>query len=287
MKACVTGVRRALIAATLLCALTAPPAPALSPELQCQDAIAKTARNYFKSHVTAVSKCENKRAEGSVPLTVECRRRNCVGGDRDGLGCATDPDCPVGGTCEVNAELDAHTADALANAADKLPTKINAKCGDPLPSGVVLGVPCGTTAPLTVADVSACIVDAAQGVNAERLLSTLYDDSGVIPDDGVRFCQETLAKESRSYTKKRATRRRNCSKKLAAGTIEGPCPDAKTREALDKDLAKYRAKVLAACSATQVLDPSKDFGFPCERNGTTNFSHLTFDRFDPTLTNDI
>jgi alkaline phosphatase D len=290
MKACVTGAaraRRVLLSYLLLCAVGASAAQALSPELKCQDAIAKTARNYFKSHFTAVSKCENKRAKGSLPETTECRRRNCAGGDRDGLGCATDLDCPGGGTCQANAELDGDTDAALDAAAATVATKIASKCSDPLPAGTVLGLPCGTTAPLTVGELSDCIVHDAQGVNAERLLATVYDDSGAIADAGVRLCQEKIAKESRNYTKKRATRRRTCAKKLAAGTIAGPCPDAKTRAALDKDLEKYRAKVLAACSATQVLDAAKDFGFPCERTGMTNFSHLTFDRTDATLTNDI
>jgi alkaline phosphatase D len=266
--------------------LAAPAARALSPELQCQDTIAKTARNYFKKHYTAVSKCENKRAKGSVPSTVECRQRVCVGGDRDSFGCASDVDCP-GGACQTNPGLDTKTGKSLATAAAKVQTKLAAKCSDPLPSGVRLGVPCGTSATLTVADVAGCIVNQAHGVNAERLLSTVYDETGAITDEGVRRCQEKIAKESRNYSKKRETRRRGCAKKLADGKIQGPCPDAKTRAAMDKDLVKFRDKVLAACSATQVLDPSKDFGFPCERNGATNFSHLTFDRNDAGLTSDI
>jgi hypothetical protein len=265
MWACTNAVFRGLglLAASVLLStvLGAPGARALSPELKCQDAIAKTARNYFKKHFTAVSKCENKRAEGSAPPATECRRMNCVGGDRDGLGCATDLECP-GGSCQTNPLFDADTADALADAAAKLPIKLAAKCADPLPGGVLLGIPCGTAASLSVADVADCIVNEAHGVNAERLLSTVYDESGAIDDEGVRLCQEKIAKESRNFAKKRETRRRACAKKLAAGKIEPPCPDAKARAAMDKDLAKFRAKVLEACSATQVLDASKDFGFP-------------------------
>src|SRR4029453_15792448 len=283
MKACLS---RAVVLA-LLSVLGATVAHAISAELKCQDGVAKSARNYFKSHFGAVSKCENKRAQGSVAPTVECRPKICVGGDRDGLGCGDDLDCPGGGACQSNAGLDADTGSPLAAAAAKLQEKIGGKCSDPLPTGVILGRPCGTTGALAVADLVDCIVNEAHGLNAERLLSTVYDDSGAITDDGVRKCQMTVAKESSKYAKKREIRRRKCAKKLTAGKIGPPCPDAKAGPLMDKDLKKHRAQVLRACTAAQVLDPAKDFGFPCERVGATNFSHLTFDRFDATLTNDL
>src|SRR5262245_35275020 len=197
MKACLIRA----VALALLALLAASVAHAVSAELKCQDGIAKSARNYFKSHFGAVSKCENKRANGSVPLTVECRPKVCVGGDRDGLGCGDDLDCPGGGACQTNGGLDADTGTALGNAATKLQAKIGGKCSDPLPSGVVLGQPCGTTGALTVAGLVDCIVNEAHGLNAERLLSTVYDDSGAITDDGVRKCQMTVAKESSKYAK--------------------------------------------------------------------------------------
>lgn len=277
----------AILCGALLCVGAGSALAQTEAELKCQDTIALAARNYFKARYSAVGKCEDKRADGSVLPTVECRPSECVGGDNDGLACANDLDCPGGGSCDPNPGLDDKTDGKLTSAAAKLEKKIAKKCSDPLSSGVVLGLPCGTTAPLAIADVVDCLVNQAHGVNAERLLTTVYDQSGAITDEGVRTCQKTIAKESRNYVKKRATRRRNCAKKLAAGKIEGPCPDGKTRAKLDKDLAKFRQKMLAACNAAQVLDPSKDFGFPCERAGSTTFANLTFDRNDPMLTDDI
>ena len=255
-------------------------------ELKCQDAIAKTARGYFKSHLKAVSKCEDQRADGSLAPTVECRPRRCSGGDNNGLACGNALDCPAG-ACLDSVSLDAKTGDALTKAADKVEMKITAKCSDPVPSAVVLGLPCGTTAALSVSAVATCLVADAHGANAERLLTTVYDASGAIADAGVRTCQAAIAKESAAYAVKRQIRKRGCAKKLAAGKITAPCPDAKTRASFDKDLAKFEAKVLAACSAAQVSDPTKDFGFPCERTGAVTFANMTFDRFDALLTNDI
>jgi phosphodiesterase/alkaline phosphatase D-like protein len=279
------GVLAALVGGGVSLGLATPAHALTDSELKCQDAIAIAARNYFKQQYTVVSKCEDKRSAGAVDITTECRPRKCVGGDNDGLACASALDCP-GGSCDTNPNLDAKSADKLGKVAAKVEPKIESKCGATVPSAVVLGLPCGTTAALTASDVAACIVTQAHGVDAERLITTVYDETGAITDPGVLACQKTIAKESRNFVKKRATRKRNCAKKLAAGKIAGPCPDAKTKKALDKDLAKYQDKVLAACSATQVLDPSKDFGFPCEREGATTFAKLTFDRNDPTLTAD-
>ncbi len=341
----------ALLAAALSFAAPARPAPALSEtELKCQDTIALAARNYFKARYKTVSTCEERKASGDFAPTVECRPKKCVGGDNAGLPCANDGECPEG-SCEDNLNLDSKTGEKLQSAAEKLEQKIGTHCSDPIPSAVVLGLPCGTTAALSVADVAGCIADQAHGVGADRLLETVYDMTGVLagicvggdndglpcnpagdlavecPNGGtecavavcqggtndglpcdplgnlatecpgtgtvcrdmaaLRFCQTTIAKESQKYAKKRQTRRRNCAKKLMAGKIDGPCPDQKTLAKLDKDLTAFRDAVLAVCSASQVLDAAKDWGFPCERSGSTTFANLTFDRFDATLTNDI
>ncbi len=279
MKAILLAVSCALLAATAASALT-------DDELKCQDAIAKLARGYFKSHVRTVAGCEDDRADGSVAPTVECRPQRCSGGDNDGIACGNGVDCP-GGLCADTLTLDDKVAGKLQSAAEKVEKKIAAKCSDPIPSAVVLGLPCGTTVALAVADVATCVVDEAHGVNASRLLTTIYDATGAVGNAATRTCQETIAKESRNYASKRLNRRRNCARKLAAGKLAGPCPDAKTRAALDKDLSKFRDKVLAVCSPAEVTDVAKDFGFPCERTGTTTFANLTFDRFDATLTSDI
>jgi len=278
--------RKTILAAA--CALLAANAAAAlsAADLKCEDAIAKSARGYFKSHVQTVAGCEDDRADGSVAPTVECRPQRCSGGDNAGLACGAADDCP-GGSCLATPMLDAKVADKLQSAAAKVEKKIDAKCSDPIPSAVVLGLPCGTSAALAVADVAACIVDEAHGVNAARLLTTVYDATGVLTNAATRTCQETLAKESRGYASKRLNRKRTCAKKLAAGKLAGPCPDDKTRAALDKDLSKFRDKVLAACSPAEVTDAAKDFGFPCERDGVTTFANLTFDRFDAGLTDDI
>lgn len=255
-------------------------------ELKCQDAIAKSARNYFKSYVQTVSRCEDGRADGSLAPSVECRPQRCSGGDNAGLACGAADDCP-GGSCLATLTLDSKVAGKLASYAGKVETKIGAKCSDPIASAVVLGLPCGTTAALSVAAAAACIVDEAHGVHAARLLTTIYDETGALANAATRTCQETIAKESRTYATKRLNRKRKCGKKVLAGTLAGPCPDAKTRAALNKDLVKFRDAVLAACSPADVTDAAKDFGFPCERSGATTFANLTFDRFDAALTDDI
>ena len=212
----------AVLAVALLAASAAPALTA--DELKCQDAIAKSARGYFKAHMQTVSGCEDDRADGSVAPTVECRPKRCSGGDNDGLACGIADDCPSG-ACVATMSLDAKVADKLQSAADKVTKKVGAKCADPVPSAVVLGLPCGTTAPLAVADVASCIVDEAHGVGAARLLTTIYDATEALTNAATRTCQETLAKEARNFASARLNRRRNCAKKLAAGKLAGPCPD--------------------------------------------------------------
>lgn len=187
-SAAARGESWAIVCGVLLCFGAASAVAQTDADRKCQDTIAVAARNYFKAHYSAVGKCENKRADGSVLPAVECRPRECVGGINDGFGCATDLDCP-GGSCDPNPGLDAKTDGKLTSAAGKLEKKITKKCTDPLSSGVVLGVPCGTTAPLAIAAVVDCIINQAHGVNAERLLTTVYDQSDAITDEGVRTCQ--------------------------------------------------------------------------------------------------
>ncbi len=241
------------------------------PELKCADGIALTARNYFKDRYKTITKCENKKADGSFASSVVCRPNVCSGGANDGLACVTAGDCPDG-ICVANSMLDSKTATKLQKAAEKVTKKIDKKCGDPIPAAVVLGLPCGTAS--TVAEVSSCIVDQAHGLNADRLIETVYDDTGDLSaNQALLDCQTFLAKESLKYAKARMTARRVCAKKLEGGKIEGPCPDEKTLKKLDKALVKLRDKVLAVCTDAQVLDAAKDFGFPCE-----SFSQITFQR---------
>jgi phosphodiesterase/alkaline phosphatase D-like protein len=267
-----------VVSATAATALT-------TDELKCEDAVALSARNYFKARYQTVSKCEDGKASGKLDQSVECRPKLCVGGANAGNPCGTDVECDTG-SCQPNPSLDAKTADKLQKAADKLEKKIASKCTDPLPAAVVLGLPCGTTAALSVSDVATCVADQGDGANADRLIETIYDETGELTNDTVLNCQKAIAKEARNYVKKRQTRHRNCDKKLMAGKIEGPCPDEKTRNALDKDLTKFRDKVLAVCTDAEVLDASKNWGFPCERSGAVTFANLTFDRNDPTLSAD-
>ena len=203
----------ALLLATSASALT-------DSEIKCQDAIAKAGRTYFKSRLKTVGNCENDRADGTLPPSADCRPLRCSGGDNDGLACGNDLDCPLG-TCIANVSVEEKVSSKLAGAADKVEKKIGAKCTDPIPAAVVLGLPCGTTATLAVADVAACLTDRAHGANAERLITTAYDATGALTGT-VLTCQEAIGKESRNYASKRLLRRRNCARKLAAGKITRP-----------------------------------------------------------------
>lgn len=227
-------------------------AQAASEELKCQDAIAVSARNYFKDRFSAVSKCEGARISGKIDIATDCR---------------------------PGSVTDAATAAKLDKAASKLSGKITGKCSDSVAPNVRLGLPCGTAA--AASDIVECIVNDAHGANADLLIESAYDSTGLVEDSGVFKCQATIAKEAQAYAKARMTALRGCGKQVTSGK-QSECPDAKTRAKLAKSLDKFTGKVLGACSDEQVLDAALDFGFPCE-----SFEFTTFQRTGATNNNAI
>jgi len=234
----------------LLCAVVffcPAPGSATSDELKCQDAIAKAARNYFKSAYKAISKCEDKKsaAKPGFDGTTNCRPSNG----------------PV---------TDTKTADTLAKAEVTLKKKIDAKCTPSILASLTFGAPClGVST-----QVAECIVNDAHGADLELLIETVYDDTPVpIADAALGECQKEIAKRALLYADARLKERRKCAQKLMDGKIDGPCADAKNRQSFAKALDKLKTKVLEKCSSAQVIDPNIAFGFPCE-----TFKNTVFDR---------
>lgn len=99
------GFRRILATALIVGSAIASAAPgfAASEELKCQDAIAVSARNYFKDRFSAVSKCEGARISGKIDAATDCR---------------------------PGTVTDSATAAKLDKAASKLSGKITGKCSD-------------------------------------------------------------------------------------------------------------------------------------------------------------
>jgi hypothetical protein len=183
------------------------------------------AAKYFKKRFRAFSKCENRQAAGQV---VSC-------GPADPL-----------------------VAPLLAAADGALTNALTSRCFDPtvatLSSERRLGLPCPDVT--TTADLIACVTDDAHGANADALLTTSYDVTGVIADRGVRTCQATIAKQLRKYAEARMKARRACTFQLSQGQIAGPCPDAAAQATFAAALATFELRVAQRCTDTQVTDAS-------------------------------
>jgi alkaline phosphatase D len=223
----------------------------VDPAIRCQRVIAEAARNYFRDRFSAIRRCEGKKSAGTLMQSESCRPNNP----------------PV--------TTAFRTAERLQNAEAKLQQRIGSLCSDALVASLHLGLPCDGAA--TVLQLVACVVNNAHGVNADLLIETVYDATGVLSDDGLRLCQHTIAKESQVYARGRMTARLKCATKTLQGRVEGACPES-THAFLERRLDRFRAKIQAKCTDAHVTDAAIDFGFPCdafavvtfERDGVTN-----------------
>jgi phosphodiesterase/alkaline phosphatase D-like protein len=119
-------------------------------------------------------------------------------------------------------------------------------------------------------------------LNADTLAFTVYEDIGTAPtgDVALQKCQATIGKAVGKYTDARYKPLQKCNEKLAKGSISGPCPDAATVAAIEKQRAKLDAGIRKKCTEAQVAataPPKLTFGAPCEQ-----FLSVTFKRDTPT-----
>lgn len=238
--------RTFILFATALVAASAAPADALTPAEKCQQGVAAAGRKYFDQRVRAFGRCEDREAAGS-----------------GGPCAATDPDVAPG----------------LAKARAALEKQINGRCPAPTLSQIDLGAPCeGLVTATAVAD---CIADDSHGPAVDRLITTLYDAVGSVPDSATRLCQKTIGKVARKDAGVRLKAREKCAKKLMSGSVD-LCLDAGALKTIEKARAKMVAAVEKRCQLMFAPEPSPDldFGFPCDA-----FELVTFDRVPSTNNN--
>lgn len=237
-----------ILAAAALVGTTAGTVRAITPADKCQQGIASAGRKYFDKRAKTFAVCEDKEAAGA-----------------GGPCAATDPDVAPG----------------LAKARTALEKTITSRCPSPTLTQIALGAPCeGLATPTLVAD---CIADDAHGPAVDRLITTLYDAVGSVPDAATRLCQKTVSKAARKDASARQKAREKCAKKLTAGSVD-LCLDASALKVIDKQRAKLIAAVEKRCQLMFAPEPNPDldFGFPCE-----TFEPVTFDRIPATNNNAI
>jgi alkaline phosphatase D len=240
--------RTLILLGTALVVATAAPADALTAAEKCQQGVAVAGRKYFDQRVKAFSRCEDREAAGS-----------------GGPCAATDPDVAPG----------------LAKARAALEKQITGRCPSPTLTQIDLGPPCeGLATPTAVAD---CIADDSHGPAVDRLITTLYDAVGSVPDSATRLCQKTVGKVARKDAGARQKAREKCAKKLTSGSVD-LCLDNGALKTIDKQRAKMIAAVEKRCQLMFAPEPNADldFGFPCDA-----FELVTFDRVPATTDNAI
>jgi alkaline phosphatase D len=263
--------------------LLAAPSLARADAAGCTKAIGKESGKLLNSRWKTISKCEDGRAAGKLPPTTVCRPQCDAASAEPGMPCFANGDCP-GGTCL--AVTDAATSAKLANAASKLVSKLGsaAACGGvtPLPP---IGPACDTST--TLSALTTCIASPVQDadavlLNADTLALTMYATPSTPPtgDASLQKCQATIGKSAGKYMSGRYKQLQKCNEKLAKGSLPGPCPDAATVAAIEKQRAKFDLGIRKKCTEAQVAAtaaPKLTFGAPCEQ-----FLYVTFKRDTPT-----
>jgi alkaline phosphatase D len=275
---------RGLVALAVAVLVTAP-SLAHADAARCTKTIGKESGKLLKSRWKAISKCEDNRTKGKLPPATVCRPQCDGTSDEPGVPCVTNAECP-GGTCL--AVSDASTGTKLSKAASKLASKLGSACAGvtPLPP---IGPACDGSA-ATPGTLAACIAAPVQDadavlLNADTLALTVYDDAGTAPtsDVDLQKCQKTIGKAVGKYTYARYKQLQKCNEKLAKGSLPGPCPDADTVAAIEKQRARLDLGIRKKCTEAQVaatVAPKLTFGTPCEQ-----FLYVTFKRDTPVTNN--
>ncbi len=191
--------------------------------VKCQRDLWKATSKYEQDRMKALQKCEENKLKGTVP---------------------------VGTTCATEAA----TAAAISKARSAFEATINKTCGALTPTAIEFGTTCPdlpgagcTTAISAMTDVVTCLGCVTEG-SVDRVVSLAYG-SLTAPggDTALEKCKQTLGKESAAVFTARSKALQGCQDKMINGSLAGPCPDGKARDAIQKASDKAVAKISAAC----------------------------------------
>ncbi len=259
-----TLIRKGLIAAVAVAAMSSGQAMAANTVDGCVQTILKEAQKFGQKKANAVRKCEDGVLKGGT----------------------TGP-CPDAGNAQKIADAMAKAEASIAKKCDELYD--NAACtGAGTPDACCTGLGEGTCfdagmfgypdlcpraecvgAIADVADLGACVTCNVMEIIdnlGEETYGTLEDPS---TDKAVLNCQRTYAKEIIQAYRKISKARQKCEDGVIKGKVVGPCPDAGTTEKVDATLTKLAEKIDKKCGDAATREAALNLG---KAFGSTGFA---------------
>ena len=220
------GITLALFAAGAM-ALAPAASHALTPEQQCQKAIASAGARFLKRSTAILTSCQRAIARGALPAGTDCL-------------------------------TDAATSNRRAGAAAKLARKIGAKCTDATAGSLALGGDCAGAR--TVAAIVGCI----SGSHAAAAVETVGGAAapGALSAAAAR-CQTQASRQAGTFSRARLRALQRCKQNPPADLLPGTdcSADPRTAARIADRRAVAAGKIAAACDATALAEAH--FAPPC------------------------